>query len=48
MQGNRTGDKSELEIAFPVRTHDQLLCFWVYACEAVCKDTDAPFNALAP
>src|SRR5438876_10673969 len=46
MQRNRTGDQGKFEIAFPVGTHDQLLCFWAYACEAVCKDTNAPFNAL--
>ena len=38
--------KAKFEIAFPVRTHDQLL--WAYACDAGCKGRDAVFNPLAP
>ena len=36
-------DHSRLEIAFPVGTHNQLLWFSVYACEAVCRGEDAVF-----
>src|SRR5205807_4619098 len=43
MQRNRTGDESQLEIAFPVGTHSQLLWFSVYACEVVCSGKDAVF-----
>src|SRR5213078_1073669 len=35
MQRNRTGDQGELEIAFPVRTHSQLLRFGGYAGDTV-------------
>src|SRR5215471_9535983 len=43
MERNRTGDQSQFEIAFPVGTHNQLLWFSVYACEAVCRGKDAVF-----
>ena len=47
MQRNRTGDQGKFEVAFPVRTHNQLLSLRVYACEAGCKDRDALFNSVA-
>ncbi len=47
MQRNRTGDQGEFEIAFPVRTHNQLLLLRVYACEASCEGRDALLNPLA-
>jgi hypothetical protein len=46
-QRNRTGDQGKFEVAFPVRTHNQLLLLRVYACEAGCKDRDALFNSVA-
>jgi len=46
-QRNRTGDQGKFEVAFPVGTHNQLLLFRVYACEAGCKDRDALFNSVA-
>ncbi len=47
MQRNRTGDQGKFEVAFPVRTHNQLLSLRVYACEVGCKDRDALFNSVA-
>src|SRR5437868_13512320 len=41
MQRNRTGDQGQFEVAFPVRTHNQLLLLRGYACEAVCQGSDA-------
>src|SRR5205807_1526672 len=37
MQRNRAGDESKSQVAFPVGTHNQLLWFWVYACDGVCR-----------
>src|SRR5262249_33984891 len=47
MQRNRTGDQGKFEVAFPVRTHNQLLSLRVYAYEAGYKDRDALFNSVA-
>ena len=47
MQRNRTGDQGKFEVAFPVRTHNQLLLLWGYACEAGCKGSEALFDAAA-
>src|SRR5262249_3984268 len=47
MERNRTADQSQFEIAFPVGTHNQLLWFSVYACEAVCRGKDAVFISAA-
>src|SRR5260370_19970164 len=47
MQRNRTGDQGELEIAFPVGTHNQLLWFSVYAGDTVSKGSDALFDPRA-
>jgi hypothetical protein len=44
MQRNRTGDQGKFEVAFPVRTHDQLLLLRGYACEEVCNGSDALFD----
>src|SRR6266436_9711491 len=47
MQRNRTGDQGELEIAFPVGTHNQLLLLRVYAGDTVSKGSDALFDPRA-
>src|SRR5256884_3108472 len=45
MQRNGTGDQGKFEVAFPVRTHNQLLLLWGYACEEACKGSDALFDS---
>src|SRR2546430_12033095 len=42
-----TGPFMRFEIAFPVGTHNQLLWFSVYACEAVCRGKAAVFISAA-
>src|SRR2546426_9303538 len=46
MQRDRAGDQRQLEIAFPIRTHDQLPRFRVYAGATVLSCTGASFIAV--
>ena len=46
MQRGRAGDQSQLEIAFPIGTHDQLPRFRVYAGATVLSCTGASFIAV--
>jgi hypothetical protein len=48
MQGNRTGDQGEFEVAFPVGTHNKLLWLGFYAGEAACRHKqEALFETVA-
>jgi hypothetical protein len=39
--------RGKFEVAFPVRTHNQFLLLQGYACEEVCKGSDALFDPVA-
>jgi hypothetical protein len=47
VQRNRTGDQGKFEVSFPVGTHNQLLLLRGYACEAVCKGSEALVDPVA-